>query len=78
MYLWIAVELNLIVFQFDSVSCTTVSGDIDVEADIAVRVMGADGNPQDSTGDVVFTYRVGIVNSAIVVFFLLFVGQCPR
>ena len=55
-----------------------MAGDIDVEADIAVRVMGADGNPQDSTGDVVFTYRVGIVNSAIVVFFLLFVGQCPH
>ena len=41
-----------------SVSCLTVSGGIDEEAQIAVRIMGSDGNPQDSTGDVIFTYRV--------------------
>ena len=33
-------------------------GGIDEEAKIAVRVMGSDGNPQDSTGTVTFTYRV--------------------
>ncbi|XP_072025086.1 plexin-A2-like [Amphiura filiformis] len=46
-----------------SVGCRTVAGDTDAEAEIAVRVMGSDGTPQDSTGEVVFTYRDPSISS---------------
>ena len=41
-----------------SVSCRTMSGTIDSEEAIAVTVNGTDGTTQQSTGTVVFTYRV--------------------
>ena len=49
---------NILYVLFFSVSCMTAPGGIDEEAKIAVRIMGSDGNPQDSAGTVMFTYRV--------------------
>ncbi|XP_072046280.1 plexin-A2-like [Amphiura filiformis] len=47
----------------NSVSCRTVAGDMDAEVEIAVQIMGSDGNPQDSTGNVLFTYRDPVITA---------------
>ncbi|XP_072025085.1 hepatocyte growth factor receptor-like [Amphiura filiformis] len=46
-----------------SVGCRTMAGETDAEAEIVVKVMGSDGTPQYSTGEVIFTYRDPSISS---------------